>query len=111
MLNSLKQHWHRFKETRPGERFKAHFWKRQKQPNSTYKKALVITTGILIMITGVILLPAPGPGILILLIGAALIAQESLTAARFMDWADIRARKVCAWGLRTWRHVVRRSKS
>jgi hypothetical protein len=35
----------------------------------------------------------PGPGIPILLVGLALIAQESAVMARFLDRAEIRLRR------------------
>ena len=33
----------------------------------------------------------------------ALIATESKVVARFMDWAEVRARSVLAWCKRQWR--------
>ncbi|MBK8182615.1 MAG: hypothetical protein IPK63_06775 [Candidatus Competibacteraceae bacterium] len=56
----------------------------------------------MIMGAGIFFLPAPGPGFLILLIGAMLIAEESFMAARFLDWADLRIRRWIAWSLGVW---------
>jgi hypothetical protein len=38
------------------------------------------------------------------LLGAALIAQQSLTVARALDWTEIRIRKLLARSFGTWRH-------
>ena len=64
---------------------------------------MIIGAGVLIMGMGLVLLIAPGPGVLFLALGAMLIAQESLSAARFLDWADIRLRRLTIRGLRVWR--------
>jgi hypothetical protein len=37
---------------------------------------------------------APGPGLLTFLIGLALIGGEFLTIARFLDWSEVRLRKL-----------------
>ncbi|MBK7543640.1 MAG: hypothetical protein IPP10_18085 [Candidatus Competibacteraceae bacterium] len=100
----LKQRWQRFAAVPPGQRFRAHFKQRQQhQPSAFHQKILAIGAGILIMGLGVVMLVAPGPGIVVLIIGAMLVAQESLAAARFMDWADLRLRRLLIRGLRVWR--------
>ena len=77
MLRDFKQHWHQFIQVPPGERFKAHFERRQQsRPSAFHQKLLAIGGGLLIMGVGLIMLIAPGPGVLALFAGAALIAQE-----------------------------------
>lgn len=41
---------------------------------------------------------------LFVLLGAVLIAQQSLTAARALDWTEIRLRKLLARIFGAWRH-------
>ena len=63
------------------------------------RKILISGLGGLIMVAGVAMLVLPGPGLLALVIGAALIAEESLFAARVLDRIDL-------WGthgLQRWR--------
>jgi hypothetical protein len=55
------------------------------------------------MAVGLLLLAAPGPGLIVCVIGAGLIAQESLYAARALDWAEPRIRNLVAWSLGVWR--------
>jgi hypothetical protein len=52
---------------------------------------------------GLFFLLAPGPGLLIFLIGALLVAEESRTIARLLDGADLRLRRLAAWVLAHWR--------
>ena len=40
------------------------------------------------MLAGVVMLVMPGPGLLAMILGAALIAEESLIAARLLDRLD-----------------------
>lgn len=58
---------------------------------------------MLLIAVGLFFLFIPGPGLLILLLGASLIAQESLLVARALDWTEIRLRKLLIWSLRAWR--------
>jgi hypothetical protein len=54
------------------------------------------------MAVGLFLMPAPGPGTIVLLLGAAIAAQESLRVARVMDWAEVRLRGVAKWLIGWW---------
>ncbi len=60
------------------------------------RKTLISGLGGLIMIAGAAMLVLPGPGLLALVIGAALVAEESLFAARMLDRLD-------RWGTRRYR--------
>ena len=93
MLKHLKQSWRRFKAGLPGRRFQQQFRLRQRFRSGAARKVLFITTGILLLAAGVFLLFVPGPGIITLLIGAVLIAQQSSLAARALDRIEIRLRK------------------
>ena len=93
MLKHTKQSWRRFKAGLPGRRFQQQFRLRQRLRSGAARKALLITTGILLAAAGVFLLFVPGPGIITLLIGAVLIAQQSSLAARAFDRIEIRLRR------------------
>jgi UPF0716 family protein affecting phage T7 exclusion len=94
MLRHLKQSWQGFKTGLPGRRFQQQFRLRQRFRSGAARKALLITAGILLAAAGVFLLFVPGPGIITLLIGAVLIAQQSSLAARAFDRIEIRLRKL-----------------
>jgi UPF0716 family protein affecting phage T7 exclusion len=93
MLKDLKQSWRRFKAALPGRRFQQQFRHRQRFRSGAVRKALLIAGGILLAAAGVFLLFVPGPGIIILLIGAVVIAQQSSLAARAFDRIEISLRR------------------
>ena len=111
MFDALKQRWRRFAAAPPGQRFQAHFQRRQQtRPRELHWKILAIGGGVLIMGAGIFFMLAPGPGLLIFLVGAGLVAEESLAAARLMDWADLRAQPLAAWISARWRRGLGRVK-
>jgi hypothetical protein len=104
MFDTLHQRWHQFAAVPPGQRFQAHFARRQQtRPRGLHQKILAIGGGVLVMGAGLFFLLAPGPGILIFLVGALLVAEESRTVARLMDGADLRLRRLAAWASARWR--------
>ena len=103
MVENLKQTWRRLKVGKPGQRFQQEFRRRHGARRSPIQKALVIVGGLLLMTAGFLLLFIPGPGLLFLFGGGFLIAQQSLVAARVLDWSEIRLRKLLARSLRAWR--------
>lgn len=54
------------------------------------------------MAVGIVAVPAPGPGWLIFFLGLGLIAGEFLPVARFMDWAEVRLRRLARWAIGKW---------
>lgn len=102
MLKKLRQSWHRFKAGSPGRRFQQQFSRRQRSRHGFVQRAFFIGGGILLAAGGVFLLFVPGPGLLLLLLGAILIAQQSLLAARVLDWAEVRIRKLLFWSMSKW---------
>ena len=65
-------------------------------PRSALRKAVVLAAGVLVVIAGVIALPLPGPGLAIMALGAVLVAEESLAAARALDWLELKLRRLFA---------------
>jgi uncharacterized protein (TIGR02611 family) len=103
MWEKFKQTWRRLKAGNPGQRFQQEFRRRHGAGRSPIQKALLIVGGLLLMAAGFLLLFIPGPGLVFLFAGGFLIAQQSLVAARALDWSEIRLRKLLAWSLRAWR--------
>lgn len=105
MLQALKDHWQDLKRGQPGKRFQDHYKRRHESRSSGLRKALFLGGGALIVAAGLFFLPAPGPGFIIIFLGGGLIAQESLRAARLLDWCELRVRAVARWGLGVWRRA------
>ena len=98
MFDTLHQRWHQFAAVPPGQRFQAHFARQQQiRPRGLHQKILAGGGGVLVMGAGLFFLRAPGPGLLIFLIGALRVAEESRTVARRLDGADLRLRRLAAW--------------
>jgi uncharacterized protein (TIGR02611 family) len=105
MLENLKQSWRDFVQAPSGKRFQQRFEKQQRSQQTIWRKALLIGGGMLVMAIGLFFIIAPGPGLLVIFIGAGLIAQQSLLAARALDWSELQSRKLADWASGVWRHV------
>jgi hypothetical protein len=102
MLHSLKNIAKELGKGHPGQRFQMRYHRRQRVPRGSLRRVLFIGGGILLVAAGVLLLAAPGPGVLVVFLGGSLIAEESLIAARALDWMEVRLRPVATWGFHLW---------
>ena len=106
MWQKLKNNWRELRKAKPGTRFKERYRSRQQSDRSLMAKPLCMAAGILVFLLGVAMLPAPGPGLLIMIIGAALIAEESYAAAVALDSFEVRLRRVLGWLGRLWQRTT-----
>jgi uncharacterized protein (TIGR02611 family) len=103
MLDKIKRSWRRLKAGKPGHRFQAQYKEQQKARRPAWARPVWMAAGTVVMAVGVVALPAPGPGFLVIGLGAALLARESLIAARALDWIELRLREAWAWLKNAWR--------
>ncbi len=104
MIDKLKQLWRKLIEAPPGERFEQQYWRRQQSRNRTFlKKALFIGGGIIVTIAGILELPLPGPGTVIIIAGLGIIAQESLWLSKLLDKAELLVRQLMDRGQKWWK--------
>jgi len=96
--------WGRFFASRPGRRFQERYHRHRAalSRRSPLLRVLLLVCGMASTALGLIMLVTPGPGVLFLAIGAGLIGNESLLAARFFDWLELRVRALIE-GFRRWR--------
>ena len=73
----------------PGLRFQQRYQRNRDTRPSWLRRFGRVTLGVLVCLAGLLMLVAPGPGLLALLVGAGLMANESLTLARFLDRAEL----------------------
>jgi hypothetical protein len=78
--------------SRPGQRFQDRYRRKSETGRGRLARCAVILAGIALTLVGIFFLAEPGPGIPILAVGLALIAQESAVMARFLDRAELRVR-------------------
>ena len=103
MFEPLKQNWESFKRGRAGSRFEEQYKRQQESHPSTAGRVLRVSLGVVILLVGLVLMPAPGPGFIVVGIGALMIAREFEFAAILLDHIEVRARRVLKWLKRTWR--------
>lgn len=97
MVRRIREHWHAFKESEPGNRFQDRYERSvlKRGQRSQLSKIIHVLIGLVIMVLGALLWFLPGPGWAVVFIGAAVIAGESLWMARFLDFIEVKVRK---WG-------------
>ena len=112
MLATLRQEWRGFKRGRPGHRFEKRYERNQdaESSQSWFLRLLKPTVAIILFAGGIVLCFIPGPGLPLIIIGAGLLADESRSVARVMDWLEVRARKVITWGRNWWDHASKPAK-
>jgi uncharacterized protein (TIGR02611 family) len=70
--------------------------RRNRTTNLLYRSAVAVI-GTLVIIGGIILLPLPGPGWVIIFIGLGILASEFEWAARLLDFAKDKVRAWTLW--------------
>jgi hypothetical protein len=101
LLQLLKTNWRELEQDPPGERFQRRY-RRQHAKGHGKKNPLRLAAGLIVVALGLFLMPAPGPGTIVVLLGGTLLSQESLLAARLLDRSEVLARKVLDGATRFW---------
>lgn len=107
MFSTLKKSWRELASGSPGERFQSRF-RHKKRSGHTGNRALLLGAGIALILAGIVLLVVPGPGSLLILVGAALLAEESLVVSRLLDRIEAQLRKLIAAATSGWRRAMGR---
>jgi hypothetical protein len=98
MFESLHAQFRQFVADRSGTRFQQRYRRRTERPGGIVRKSLVFALATLLVLIGLLLLVLPGPGLLVIVIGAGLFAEESLLIARLLDRIDLLlTRRVRRW--------------
>jgi uncharacterized protein (TIGR02611 family) len=103
MIGRLKESWEEFKESKPGNRFKERYHRRQQQPGSIVKRVVLVVFGAVLAVGSLFTAPLPGPGFATVFLGLAILAGELLPAARFLDWSEVRLRQLWRFVVEVWR--------
>ena len=104
-MNRIRKSWKDIREGKPGRRFRDHYETMHRGGPHPVRRVLVLVLGVAVTAAGVFLLPAPGPGTLVLVFGVGLIGQESVHAARLLDWLELRLRKLYKWARAVWKRL------
>jgi hypothetical protein len=88
------QTWNALKKGTPGRRFASVYEERHRRRAGTAARPAAVATAIALLFTGTLLVFTPGPGAAVILLGATLLASESLRVAHALDWCELKARAV-----------------
>ena len=100
----LKENVRQIKHGKPGSRFLGCYRYKQElrhKYGSIYRR-IDITLGCIVIFVGLVMVPLPGPGWIIVAAGLAMIAGESETVARSMDRIEVIARRFAGRVRRAW---------
>ena len=105
MIGRAKRSWRLFTSSKPGDRFQVRYYyhKQSRHGRSSLSRIFNIVVGSALVIFSVFFGWAPGPGILTLVVGLSMLGSEFLVVARFLDWAEVRLRKLARWARGVWR--------
>lgn len=104
MLDALATYWHRLKSGEPGQRFLDVFRLRTERRNEGHMRSRALFTGggLLLILIGAGIGWLPGPGGVLAVLGVALVAAESRSVARTLDWVELRLRTPVRRGRDVW---------
>jgi hypothetical protein len=101
MFVQLKTAWKALESAPAGRRFEKFHGVRKKSGGAS--RLLLTVIGALLLVGGAVLLFIPGPGLLLIAFGGALIAQQSLGPARALDRLELILRRVVGKAARGWK--------
>lgn len=93
MFARLRRNMRTFMTVPSGRRFRAHYERMRAKPGM-WRTVIAIGGGLVLVALGIVMLVTPGPGLIVAAIGAALIAGESLVAAKLLDRVDAAATRL-----------------
>ncbi|HJQ08968.1 MAG TPA: TIGR02611 family protein [Candidatus Saccharimonadales bacterium] len=70
------------------------------------RKPLILLLGVTVVVTGIILLPLPGPGWVIIFAGFAILATEFESAEKVRDWLIARLQDIIRYCKHAWQKLT-----
>jgi uncharacterized protein (TIGR02611 family) len=107
MFERLRKNWHELERSAPGKRFQERYARRRHASGGRrdIHTWLNIGLGSVIMLAGLLMIPAPGPGWLVTFLGFGLLGSEFAPIARALDWIELRLRRFAQWAQALWRKL------
>jgi hypothetical protein len=102
MIGRAKRSWRNFTKSKPGDRFQVRYYYRKHRGSGRFSRIFNIFLGGVLVIMSTLFGWAPGLGLVTLLIGLTLIAGELFPVARFLDWSEVRLRKLARLAGKVW---------
>ena len=103
----FREQWRELKRGRPGHRFQERYERARAEAHECGHGQRIVryVFGAIAVVIGAFLAVFPGPAIPFFIVAGGLFATESRAIARFMDWSEVRVRRIVAWGKRRWRKL------
>lgn len=103
----LRAHWLELKRGRPGRRFQDRFERacRAEHRCGPGQRIILWIAAFVCLAIALVLTVMPGPAIVFFFFAGGLLATESRSVARLMDWSEVRVRGIAAAGWRHWRRL------
>jgi hypothetical protein len=98
----IRREWNALRDDPVGRRFRNHHH-RMREPGCAKLRVAALVVGPMLAAAGVVMLFMPGPGLLVILAGAALLCGHSETLARWLDHGEPKLRRGLARARRRWR--------
>lgn len=97
MLKMLRERGRRLLRSRPGRRFQDYYdWNARNGRARAATRLAELAASFLLLAAGLVMLITPGPGILAILLGLALLAGRACWLARLLDRTELQLRRVLA---------------
>lgn len=94
LIGRTKRSWLLFTRSKPGDRFQVRYYRRKQSGPGQLSRIITVVVGSILVIFSAFFGWAPGPGTITFVIGLAMIGGEFLTIARFLDWSEVKLRKL-----------------
>ena len=94
LIGRTKRSWLHFTRSKPGDRFQVRYYRRKQSGPGQLSRIINVVVGSILVIFSAFFGWAPGPGTITFVIGLAMIGGEFLTIARFLDWSEVKLRKL-----------------
>ncbi|HSW14917.1 MAG TPA: PGPGW domain-containing protein [Solimonas sp.] len=99
MFDNLKQSWQTLRHAPAGERFQQYHARSREGRGHGLMRLFKLLLGVALVLVGLVMMPAPGPGMVVVVVGACVMAGQSRRTARWLDGSELRVRAL----LRRWR--------
>jgi hypothetical protein len=93
MIGKLRKQWRALLNAPPGKRFRMRYERRASERKTLAARVGWSVLALVLIVAGIVGLPLPGPGTLVIAAGLALLAQESLVVAKACDHIEMAIRR------------------
>jgi hypothetical protein len=102
MFETLKVQWGGLRRGKPGRRFQDSYAAARKKPSSIWLRIFSLCVALVAFVLGLIFAVLPGPAVVFFAVSGGLLATESRTVAKLLDWGEVRLWMILRWARGHW---------